>query len=244
MSKRILFLLILALALTALLFKRKIHRPPGPVPHVDPESATITDRLQQYGPAARERLRPHFDAARVQYPPAEIVLVGLKDDKLLELWARNGVGERFSRIRRYPILGTSGRLGPKLREGDRQIPEGIYAVEALNPNSAFHLSLRLNYPNALDLKHAVEDGRDPPGSDIMIHGADRSIGCLAMGDPVAEELFVLAADTGLRNIKVILAPVDLRTTDAPKLSDNQPAWIDELYATIRRELEPLMLNTE
>lgn len=120
-----------------------------------------------------------------------------------------------------------------------QIPEGIYAIESLNPNSAFHLSLRLNYPNALDMKHAVEDGRDSPGSDIMIHGADCSVGCLAMGDSAAEELFVLAADTGIRHTKVIVAPVDLRIRDVPRLPDTMPAWVDELYATIRGELENL-----
>ncbi len=243
--KRIhLLLLVLALVLMALPFKKKIRQALSPLGHAVDGRATVADRVRQYGAAARERMRPHFDAAGVRYPPAEIALVGLKDEEVLEVWARNEAGVRFSRIRTYPILGTSGRLGPKLREGDMQIPEGIYAIESLNPNSAFHLSLRLNYPNAFDLKHASGDGRNSPGSDIMIHGADCSVGCLAMGDPVAEDLFVLAADTGLRNIKVILAPVDLRIREFPRMPDAIPAWLDELYATIRGELKPLTLGKE
>ena len=208
----------------------------SPVANTVRGRATVSDRVRQYGADARARLRPHFDAAGVSYPPHGIVLVGLKAEEMLEVWARNSRDDTFLLIRKYPILGTSGELGPKLQEGDTQVPEGIYRIESLNPNSRFHLSLRLNYPNQFDLVHAKEEGRKYPGSDIMIHGSTCSIGCLAMGDQVAEELFVLASDTGLEKIKVILAPVDLRTTTVPDAGSNLPEWTDDLYASIRREL--------
>ncbi|HSA60443.1 MAG TPA: L,D-transpeptidase family protein, partial [bacterium] len=124
--------------------------------------------------------------------------------------------------------------GPKLREGDGQVPEGVYGVNALNPNSLFHLSIRLNYPNADDRARAREDGRANLGGDIMIHGSAVSIGCLAVGDEAAEELFVIAALTGLENVKVILSPVDLRSRS---LGGNaSPVWTTNLYSKIRKEL--------
>ena len=125
---------------------------------------------------------------------------------------------------------------PKLREGDGQAPEGLYRIESLNPNSAYHLSLRVNYPNAQDRKRGAEDGRTDLGSDIMIHGRDVSIGCLAMGDAAAEDLFVLAADTGIKNIAVIMCPVDFRVRELPGNMPPLPGWCGELYGEIRQAL--------
>jgi L,D-transpeptidase catalytic domain len=86
-------------------------------------------------------------------------------------------------IHSYSVLVASGHNGPKLREGDRQVPEGFYRITSLNPNSSYHLSIKLNYPNAFDQQHADEEGRDRLGGDIFIHGKAASIGCLAMGRP-------------------------------------------------------------
>lgn len=200
--------------------------------------ASVADRLAEYGPAARTRLAPAFAAAGVAYPPARLILVGLKDEMRLEVWAADAAGP-FRFVHVYPILAASGELGPKLREGDLQTPEGLYKIEALNPNSRFHLSLRLNYPNEFDLYHARREGRSAPGSDIMIHGAAVSIGCLAMGDPAIEELFTLTAETGRENVRVILSPADFRTRGDFQPGPDAPPWTAELYAEIRRELAAL-----
>ncbi len=95
-------------------------------------------------------------------------------------------------MRVFPILRASGRLGPKRQEGDRQVPEGFYTVDRLNPRSLFHLSLGLDYPNASDRLLATDPLR--PGSDIFIHGGAESIGCLALGDAAAAQLFLVAHD--------------------------------------------------
>ena len=89
-----------------------------------------------------------------------------------------GEGRPLRRFATYPICLWSGRLGPKLREGDRQAPEGFYTVSAeqLNPNSRWHRSFSLGFPNAFDQAH----GRT--GSFIMVHGGCPSIGCYAMTD--------------------------------------------------------------
>ena len=204
--------------------------------------ATVEQRLEQYGEAARARWQPYFKEAGVAYPPKELVFVGLKSEDLLEVYAPRSDGS-MALIRGLPVCAGSGTNGPKLQEGDFQIPEGIYGISFLNANSRFHLSLRINYPNAFDKKMGERDGRTYLGGDIMIHGACVSIGCLAMGDPAAEDLFVLAADVGMREIKVILAPFDFRLrppTDADY--EGHPDWLPDVYANIQRELQALPTN--
>lgn len=201
--------------------------------------ATLEQRLDQHGPTARARLASHFEQAQVPYPPRELLLIGIKDSRQLELWARGTAGEPWQWITAYPILAASGDLGPKLREGDRQVPEGVYAIESLNPNSLYHLALRVNYPNAFDRQMGEADGRTHLGSDIMIHGSNRSVGCLAMGDDVAEDLFVLVAETGLANTSLVLTPVDFRVRDLPANMPAQPQWTATLYQSLRERLAQL-----
>jgi len=199
---------------------------------------TVADRLAEFGDVVHNRLQPRFREVGLAYPPKKLILVGLKQEKQLELWVSDGSAE-FRFLKTYPILAASGTAGPKLREGDRQVPEGLYQIESLNPNSRFHLALRVNYPNDLDKEHGRHDGRTKLGGDIMIHGNAVSIGCLAMGDQAAEDLFVLAAETGIKNISVILTPVDFRVRDLPSNLPPAPSWTGELYVEIRKALAPL-----
>jgi len=226
-------LILLTIALLAVPFRGRIRE-------AIRGDKTVASRLNEYGPAARERWTPYFESAGIEYPPKKLVLVGLKLEETLRVYAAGPDGKmRF--IRAYPILGASGDLGPKLREGDGQVPEGLYRIDWLNPNSAYHLSLHLTYPNSFDREMAWREGRRHLGGDIMIHGSNASIGCLAMGDEAAEDLFVLAADTGLSDIRVILSPLDFRT-DAPRTAlPEEPAWVKQLYREIEAELKLLPL---
>ena len=198
-------------------------------------AATIEDRLAQYGAEARARLEPLFAKQAIAYPPHKLVFIGLKEEKVLQVYARSGTND-FLFVREYPVLAASGVAGPKLREGDQQVPEGIYPIELLNPNSSYHLSMRIGYPNAFDREQAQNESRTNLGGDIMIHGKAKSVGCLAMGDPAAEELFVLAADTGITNIEVIIAPVDFRA--GKKLPENTKLtpWIGKHHEQIKSRL--------
>ena len=205
-------------------------RPPAPL------EPAIVERIAQYGPAARARLVPFFAAAGIAYPPTRFVLLGFKHERELHLLASRPDGG-LAFVRSYPILGASGTLGPKLRQGDRQVPEGVYAIVYVNPNSVAHLSLALSYPNDYDLARAAEDGRDALGGDIMIHGGTTSHGCLAIGDEAAEELFVLAVDAGWDDAVVVLSPVDLRKHVPPLDIREQPAWVSDLYGRLRAELD-------
>lgn len=196
---------------------------------------SVEDRVTEFGKIADARLVPFFREKKIAYPPKQIVFLGFKEEKRLELWAANKNGQpKF--IRSYPILGASGVAGPKLREGDLQVPEGFYKIESLNPNSLFHLSLRVNYPNEFDRARAKEEQREEPGTDIMIHGNKASIGCLAMGDEAAEDLFILAAKTGIENIEVILSPIDFRTGANVEAQNELPQWTGDLYERIKSAL--------
>jgi hypothetical protein len=194
---------------------------------------SVADVVRDMGPAAEAQLRPHFDRAGVAYPPPQLTLVALKEEKRVEVWA--GRDDRWVFVCEYPILAASGAAGPKLREGDCQVPEGIYRIEYMNPNSSYHLSMKLDYPNEFDRRMAAADGRTNLGGDIFIHGRAVSIGCLAMGDPAIEELFILVQATGPQAVRVIVAPRDLRRTGAVGLP-SEPPWTGELYTSLVQEL--------
>ena len=134
-----------------------------------------------------------------------------KEEKELELFIKDKTTGKFVLFRKYPIAATSGTLGPKLAEGDGQVPEGFYFVppSAMNPNSSYHLSFNIGYPNSYD------KARGRTGSFIMIHGSNVSIGCLAMTDEKIEEIYTIcqaAHDGGQPFFRVHIFP--FRMTDA------------------------------
>lgn len=204
---------------------------PNTKPQVPRRVYTLKTRLAEISIPAVARLSSKFQAANAAWPPTQITLIALKDEKLLELHARAN-GGAWQLVHKYRVLAASGKSGPKLRQGDKQVPEGIYSIESLNPNSAYHVSLRVNYPNAFDRAMAAKDARKELGGDIMIHGKDLSAGCLAVGDESVEELFVLAAQIGLPNIKLIIAPNDFRAKAPVTQAADQPEWLPKLYADI------------
>ena len=228
-------LILLALALCAIPFRAALRRPVAALIQRTRGRKSVRDRVEQFGPTVQTRLSPLFERIGEEYPPQQMGVVGLKQERRLEVW----VADPPKLLKSYPILGASGTLGPKLKEGDYQVPEGLYRIESLNPNSLYHLALRVNYPNQFDKRKGDVDGRHDLGGDIMIHGKNCSVGCLAMGDAAAEELFVLAAATGLDHISVILAPLDFRTSELPPQFPGRPAWAPELYAPIRQALMQL-----
>ena len=136
----------------------------------------------------------------------------------------------------YSMTAFSGALGPKLREGDGQIPEGIYGIEYLNPNSSYYLSLKVSYPNASDRKRAKADGRTNLGGDIMIHGKAVTIGCVPVGDDAIEDIFYLVGAVGIKNVSVIIAPYDMRKGRNPVLERSLLAWYPDLLREISTAL--------
>ena len=193
---------------------------------------TLDAVLGDVGPQRRPALEREAAGRGLAYPPPELMLAAYKRERALEVWARKD--DRWVLYRSYPVLAASGGDGPKLREGDRQVPEGVYRLTHLNPASSYHLSIRVDYPNAFDRARGAEDGRTALGGDIYIHGKAVSIGCLAIGDDNIEELFTLIADTGLAHARIVIAPG--RALDVP---EGAPAWTAGLYRDIARELAAL-----
>lgn len=148
-----------------------------------------------------------------------IFLRAFKQERQVELWVKDG--DKFTLFDTYHIAGTSGELGPKLREGDRQIPEGFYFVtpDKMNPGSDFHLSFNIGYPNRYDKAH------ERTGSFIMIHGSNVSIGCLAMTNSRIEEIYTLADSAfkgGQKFFRVHLFP--FRMSDEALASHRDHKW--------------------
>jgi hypothetical protein len=234
MTIRLLVTILLLLSGIAWWLSRHFLRPFS----LPAQPRTIEQVLTAIGPSVERRIRPAFERADVGWPPRNLTLLAFKAERRLEVYASQAEDEsRF--VCRYPILAASGISGPKLREGDKQVPEGFYRIELLNPNSRYHLSLRIDYPNADDIDRARKDARDLSnlGGDIMIHGGAASIGCLAIGDPAIEELFVLAARVGLDNVRLIIAPYDFRHAEKDAMPESAPVWIADLYNRLRTKIE-------
>ena len=216
-----------------------VSPPPSTPPKREPRvrrPRTVADALHEYGPPVHERLEPLFARARADYPPQDIYLLAFKRERKVELWVDGRSGKPVF-VRSYPILAASGKAGPKLREGDLQVPEGIYRILYLNPDSHYHLSMKINYPNRFDREMAKLDGRTDLGGDIFIHGENLSIGCIAVGNPAIEDLFVLVAESGVHNAEVVIAPRDLRKKPPPEVTKVELRWLPVLYRQITRELE-------
>jgi murein L,D-transpeptidase YafK len=164
-----------------------------------------TDGLRS-GKAMKE-LSPEMKAELTQknMPIESPILVRLfKQEAELEVWKQDA-GGRYELLRTYPICRWSGELGPKIREGDRQAPEGFYNITpaSMNPNSQFYLSINTGYPNAFDKAH------QRTGAALMIHGDCSSRGCYAMTDDQISEIYALARESffgGQRSLQLQAYP--------------------------------------
>ena len=162
---------------------------------------------------ARGRLQPQLDKelAIRGFKLGDAAFVRIfKETNELELWLRARSDGPFGLFRNYHIALYSGVLGPKLKEGDMQAPEGFYSVtkSQLNPASSYHLAFNIGYPNEYDRAH------QRTGSLIMVHGSNVSIGCFAMTDPVIEEIYLVveaALNHGQERVPVHVFP--FRMTD-------------------------------
>jgi len=144
-----------------------------------------------------------------------------KQEAELEVWLANG--STYRKLHTYPICHYSGFLGPKLKEGDKQSPEGFYAVSAkqLNPNSSYYLSFNLGFPNAYDKAH------DRTGSYLMVHGNCVSIGCYAMTDDGISEIYRIietALTGGQKSVPVHIFP--FRMNDENIAKQPEGLWSD------------------
>ncbi|MCX7863199.1 MAG: hypothetical protein N2449_09430 [Bacteroidales bacterium] len=145
-----------------------------------------------------------------------------KQEKLLEVWGKKKNDTLFKHITSYPLCATSGKPGPKRMQGDEQMPEGVYQIIHFNPNSSFLLSLKLNYPNASDVKFCYQN---KCGNDIFIHGNCVTVGCFPIGDEAIKELYILAieaASQGQSRIPVHIFPCKMNEQNINDLQTIYP----------------------
>jgi murein L,D-transpeptidase YafK len=156
---------------------------------------------------------------------APIFIRAFKEESELEVWKQRDDGH-FYHFKTYPICNWSGDLGPKIRLGDRQAPEGFYAIsrEQMKPDSKYHLALNLGYPNAFDRAHKRS------GDFLMIHGGCKSVGCYAMTDALIEEIYAIAREAflgGNDTIPVHAYPFRMTNENMARFSSHEayPFWL-------------------
>ncbi|MEJ2883008.1 L,D-transpeptidase family protein [Pedobacter sp. GR22-6] len=158
----------------------------------------------------------------------QLYLAAYKQEGRLEVWTKGQQQKNYNLFKIYTFCRHSGILGPKVKEGDLQTPEGTYHIVAFNPESKFQLSLGINYPNAEDL---LRSGKEKPGSEIYIHGDCVTVGCIPITDDKIRELYVLAVEArehGQAEIPVQIFPFKMNAenmrTQLLKFPQHKAFW--------------------
>jgi len=167
----------------------------------------VSERSREVTVRMVEALKSEFAMSGLAWGSPVFIRI-FKVPKRLEMWIKDG--KRFTLFKNYPICHFSGQLGPKTKEGDLQAPEGFYEVSPaqMNPNSDYHLSFNLGYPNAFDR------AQNYTGSYLMVHGKCVSVGCYAMTDAYIEEIYTLvqtAFEFGQKSVAVHAFPFEMTT---------------------------------
>lgn len=201
-----------------------------------PLGMSVAQAIKKFGPAARVKIARIFAGARMSYPPKHVDLVCFKDQGVLVAFAR-GVDGKTKRLKSYDIVSSSGEAGPKLHEGDLQVPEGFYKIDGMNAMT--HMALSVDYPNAADRAHAISDHRANLGGYIQVHGGVYSTGCVVLSNEDMAELFVIANDIGCSNVSLLIAPCNLLETKPEIDFSKQPKWLPKLYGELKQALAKL-----
>ncbi|MFT5513207.1 MAG: murein L,D-transpeptidase YafK [Bacteroidia bacterium] len=160
--------------------------------------------------------------ANVQPESFDLYVRAFKQEGMVEVWAKNRQEKMFTLISTYAFCSNVGDLGPKREQGDNQIPEGFYEFSLFNPNSNYHLSLKVNYPNKSD---SLLSPYANLGGQIFVHGGCLTIGCIPITDDKIEELYVLAVlakDNGQNHIPIHIFPNRMNYSNYKSLLAKHP----------------------
>jgi murein L,D-transpeptidase YafK len=180
-----------------------------------------------------ETVKSYFVAKKLTYNQFSLFIRAFKKEQKLEVWVREKEKESYTLLHTYDFCAVSGTLGPKRKEGDYQIPEGIYSINHFNPLSNFYLSLGINYPNASD--RILSDPKTP-GSNIYIHGNCVTIGCIPLTDDKIKELYVLSVEAkngGQDKIPVHIFPARLSAAELNTLKLTFPTKTISFWENLR-----------
>ena len=157
----------------------------------------------------------------------EMLLNYYKMEEKLEVWLKTSKQNSFTLFKSYNACAKSGTLGPKVVEGDLQTPEGFYKINVFNPMSNFHLSLGVDYPNAVDRARTGQNRRT--GGDIYIHGNCVTVGCVPLTDDKIREVYVLAVEArnnGQKEIPVNIFPFRMTKANLERQGKLFPQHVD------------------
>lgn len=200
-----------------------------------------------YAPIPERTLALMDKIGTTKYSP--VLLRAFKKESELELWKMKADGT-YALLKTYPMCRWSGQLGPKRREGDRQVPEGFYYITAkrMNPNSAYYLSFNIGYPNSFDRAH----GRT--GSHIMVHGACSSRGCFSMTDEQIAEIYAVLREAftgGQKAVQMQSLPFRMNAQNLAKhrLDKNIKFWKalkegSDTFEVAKREPKVMVCNRQ
>lgn len=180
-------------------------------------------------------VKKFFSDKNLSFSKYQLFLRAFKKEQELEVWVKENGKTEFTLLHTYDFCTSSGTLGPKRKEGDMQIPEGVYQINHFNPQSNFYLSLGLNYPNASD---KILSDKTSPGGSIYIHGNCVTIGCIPITDDKIKELYVIAVEarnSGQEKIPVHVFPTKLAEGVVDKLASEYSA--DEKVKNFWKNLE-------
>ena len=198
-------------------------------------------------------IKEYFASKMLNYEGFHLFIRAFKKEQKLEVWVRESGKDVYSLLHTYDFCAVSGTLGPKRKEGDFQIPEGIYSINHFNPLSNFHLSLGINYPNASD---KILSDRKSPGSSIYIHGNCVTIGCIPLTDDKIKELYIMAVEAtnnGQEKIPVHIFPTRLSVTELSLLKATFPTQTITFWENLKpiydnfettRKLNPIRVTPE
>lgn len=152
-------------------------------------------------------LKAEFQKDSLIWPAKDVYIRSFKYDSEMEVWVRNSDTLPYQLFKTYKVCAMAGAVGPKRMEGDFQVPEGFYYIQGFKPQSAYHMSLKLSYPNESDI---LLSDQNKPGGDIYIHGSCVTVGCIPLRDEQIEEVFLIAAGakkSGEKYIPIHVFPV-------------------------------------
>lgn len=154
-------------------------------------------------------LEASLKAKNINPANIEVFIRIFKHEEELELWVKNKADQKYTLFKKIPVCAQSGDLGPKRREGDGQVPEGIYDIPFFNPGSNYYLALKVGYPNKSDRILA----KGPTGGDIMIHGNCVTIGCIPLQDDPVKDVYLLCVEAKNKNNSIRVEIFPCRFTD-------------------------------
>jgi len=178
-------------------------------------------------------VKAYFKEKNIKYNGFRLFIRAFKKEQKLETWVLEEGKETYALLHTYDFCAVSGKLGPKRKEGDLQIPEGVYSINHFNPQSNFYLSLGVSYPNASD---RILSDQKHPGGNIYIHGNCVTIGCIPLTDDKIKELYVLAVQArGTQdNIPVHIFPAKLSSAELNALKTDFSAPTISFWTNLKK----------